>query len=345
VGVGADLALVNTYINEVAPSRNRARYTSLIFLLGSVGSSLGIWLGLYLTTPPAAFPSGLPFALAGPHFLVGWRVMYGIGALLAILGLILRFDLPESPRWLIARGRLLEAERVVTQMEQQALTRLRVLPPPGPELPVRAVQSHAGYREIFSNPLYLKRTILLMVIWLVGYITVYSLVAGITVLLAALGYPFAQAGVIAAMGTLGGILCALIAYFFSERLERKSWLIIAALLNLAGGLIIALSGHSSMGLVSLGSILLSLGAYLWLPTTYTWSTEHYPTRARATGFALVDGVGHVGGGIGVVYVASLAVKLGPLGTFLLLGGLLLLAAFLAQFGMATRNKRLDEVSP
>jgi MFS family permease len=140
-------------------------------------------------------------------------------------------------------------------------------------------------------------------------------------------------------------LCALIAYFFSERLERKSWLIIAALLNLAGGLIIALSGHSSMGLVSLGSILLSLGAYLWLPTTYTWSTEHYPTRARATGFALVDGVGHVGGGIGVVYVASLAVKLGPLGTFLLLGGLLLLAAFLAQFGMATRNKRLDEVSP
>ncbi len=345
IGVGADLALVNTYINEVAPNRNRARYTSLIFLMGSMGSSLGIWLGLYLTTSPAPFPFGLPFALAGPHFLVGWRVMYGIGAMLAILGLVLRFDLPESPRWLISRGRLIEADRVVSQMERHALTRIRELPPVGPELPVRAVNTNAGYAEIFSNSLYLKRTILLMVIWLVGYITVYSLVAGVTTLLAALGYSLSQAAIIAAMGTLGGILCAIVAYFYSERLERKYWLLIAALLNIAGGLIVALSGSGNMGLTSLGSVLLSVGAYLWLPTTYTWSTENYPTRARATGFALVDGVGHVGGGIGVVYIASLAVKLGPLGTFLLLGCLLLMAAFLAQFGMATRSKRLDEVSP
>jgi putative MFS transporter len=345
IGVGADLALVNTYINEVAPNRDRARYTSLIFLMGSVGSSLGIWLGLYLTTPAEPFPLGLPFALAGPHFLIGWRVMYGIGALLAILGLVLRFDLPESPRWLISRGRLIEADRVVSQMEQHALTRIRELPPVGPELPVRAVKNKAGYLEIFGNSLYLKRTILLMVIWLLGYITVYSLVASVTTLLAGLGYSLSEAAVISAMGTLGGILCAVIAYFYSERLERKSWLIIAALLTIAGGVIVAQSGSGNMGLASLGAILQSVGAYLWLPTTYTWSTENYPTRARATGFALVDGVGHVGGGIGVVYIASLAVKLGPLGTFLLLGGLLLLAAFLAQFGMATRSKRLDEVSP
>jgi putative MFS transporter len=345
IGVGADLALVNTYINEVAPNRDRARYTSLIFLMGSVGSSLGIWLGLYLTTPAAPFPFGLPFALAGPHFLIGWRVMYGIGALLAILGLVLRFDLPESPRWLISRGRLIEADRVVSQMEQHALTRIRELPPVGPELPVRTAKSNAGYREIFGNSLYLKRTILLMVIWLLGYITVYSLVAGVTTLLAGLGYSLSQAAIISAVGTLGGILCAVIAYLYSERLERKYWLIIAALLTIAGGVIVAQSGSGNMGLASLGAILQSVGAYLWLPTTYTWSTENYPTRARATGFALVDGVGHVGGGIGVVYIASLAVKLGPLGTFLLLGGLLLLAAFLAQFGMATKSKRLDEVSP
>jgi MFS family permease len=345
IGVGADLALVNTYINEVAPNRDRARYTSLIFLMGSVGSSMGIWLGLYLTTPAAPFPFGLPFALAGPHFLIGWRVMYGIGAMLAILGLVLRFDLPESPRWLISRGRLLEADRVVSQMEQHALTRIRELPPVGPELPVRAVKSKVGYLEIFGNSLYLKRTILLMVIWLLGYITVYSLVASVTTLLAGLGYSLPQAAIISAMGTLGGILCAVVAYLYSERLERKYWLIIAALLNIAGGVIVARSGSGNMGLASLGAILQSLGAYLWLPTTYTWSTENYPTRARATGFALVDGVGHVGGGIGVVYIASLAVKLGPLGTFLLLGSLLLLAAFLAQFGMATRSKRLDEVSP
>lgn len=345
IGVGADLALVNTYINEVAPNQGRTKYTALIFIMGTIGSSLGIWLGLYLTTPSTPFPFGLPFAIASLQFPIGWRVMYGIGALLGIVGLLLRFELPESPRWLISRGRVTEADRIVSGMERQALKHIQELPPVATELPVRTMTTRAGYSEIFSNPLYLKRTILFMVIWLVGYITVYSMVAGITALLTSLGYPPSESGVLSAIGTLGSIVCAYLAYAFGERLERKYWLLIAALLNLAGGLIIALSGSNNPGSAALGSFVLSLGTYLWLPMTYTWSTENYPTRARATGFALVDGVGHVGGGIGLSYVALFAVRLGPLGTFMLTGSFLLLAALLAQFGTATRKKRLDEVSP
>ncbi|MDQ2714837.1 MAG: MFS transporter [Chloroflexota bacterium] len=345
IGVGADLALVSTYISEVAPNGGRAKYTALIFAMGTIGSSLGIWIGLYLTTPATAFPFGLPIALAGPHFQIGWRVMYGIGALLSICGLVLRFELPESPRWLVSRGRLSEAERIVTKMEHYALTRIPELPPISSELPVRTRGNSAGYSEIFGNPLYLKRTILFMVIWLVGYITVYSMAAGTTVLLTALGYTLAEAGIIAAFGTMGGILCALIAYTLGERLERKYWLAISALLILLGGTSVAFSGSSYIGLTLVGAIVMSVGADLWLPMTLAWSAENYPTRARATGFALVDGVGHVGGGIGLTFIASLAVALGPLGTFLLMGSFLVMAAFLAQFGPATRGKRLDEVSP
>ncbi len=188
IGVGADLALVNTYINEVAPNQGRVKYTSLIFIMSSIGTSLGICLGLYLTTPAAPFPFGLPFALATPHFVVGWRIMYGIGASLAVVGLLLRlFALPESPRWLISRGHLSAAERIVSRMEKQALARLSELPPVAPALPIRTM------------------------------------------------------------------------------------------------------AHSTL----LGSLVLTLGAYLWLPMTYTWSTENYPTRARASGFALVDGIGHI----------------------------------------------------
>src|SRR6266566_8829613 len=103
LGIGADLALVNAYINEMAPTASRARYTSLIFIMSSLGAFFGIWLGLILTTPPAPFPFGLSFALAPGFQGSGWRFMYGIGALLALIGVLLRFQLPESPRWLISR--------------------------------------------------------------------------------------------------------------------------------------------------------------------------------------------------------------------------------------------------
>ena len=77
IGVGADLAIVNTYVGEVAPRRNRARWISMIFIMSSVGCLLGIWLGLLLTTAPAPWPNGLSFAQAGASFSDGWRWMYG----------------------------------------------------------------------------------------------------------------------------------------------------------------------------------------------------------------------------------------------------------------------------
>jgi putative MFS transporter len=343
IGVGADLALVNTYINEVAPNQGRGKYTTLIFMLGQVGAVLGIWLGLLLATPAEPFPFGLPFALASASFSEGWRVVYGVGASLAILGLMLRFNLPESPRWLISQGRITEAEFVVSNMEKLALTRIAELPPVSQELPVRIVARNTGYSEIFGNSLYLKRTVLLLVIWFTAYIAVYSLLAGFTVLLVTMGYPLPEAGLITAVGGLGGPCAVILAYFFSDKMERKFWLPIGGLLALGGGIAAALSNN--LALTFLANFVASMGVYLWIPFTYTWSTENYPTRARASGFALVDGLGHVGGGLGFNFIAPIAFKLGPLPTFILIGCFLLAAAGLAQFGPATRNKRLDEVSP
>jgi putative MFS transporter len=120
IGIGADLAVVNTYIGEMAPSGGRARYTSLIFINSALGAFLGIWLGLLLTTAPEPFPLGLPFALAGPSFTIGWRLMYFIATVLCILGILLRTLLPESSRWLVSTDQVEKADEIVRQMEERA---------------------------------------------------------------------------------------------------------------------------------------------------------------------------------------------------------------------------------
>lgn len=353
IGVGADLALVATYINEVAPSSGRARYTSLVFIMSSLGAFLGVWLGLWLTTPSANFPEGLPFALSSvvlvnqlPQFAGnGWRIMYGIGALLALIGILLRFRLPESPRWLIAHGRETEANEIVTDMEQRALKKLANLPPVGSEIHLHTGEKNATYREVLGNPLYLRRTILLFSMWFVAFITVYTIGSGLTSVLAGLGYVPSEAGLIVAVGAIGFVGVAIFDYLCGELLERKYWLPISAVLTIIGGLIIALGGSGQFWITAIGAIILFIGFNLFVPMAWAWSAENYPTRARATGFALVDGIGHIGGGVGIILIAGNVATLGTTGTFLVIGGCLVVAAIIAQFGTSTRDKRLDEVSP
>lgn len=346
IGIGADLAIVNTYISEVAPVDARGKYNALIFVMSGIGALIAVWLGLTLTTPAAPFPFGLPFAVAGPMFQgIGWRLMYGIGALLAVIGVLLRFELPESPRWLVTEGRFAEADRVVTKMEQSATSRMGGLPPVPADLPIPTTGERVGYGEILRNPLYLKRSILLLAIWLLCHATLYSIASGFTVILAALGYPPPVAGLIVAIGVFGFLIGAYIAYAFGEKLERKYWLAVAAVSTLIGGLIIVFGGRNNLFVGAFGAIIIFIGLDVFVPMAYAWSTENYPTRARAAGFALVEGGGHIGGGLAVILIGSIIGAIGPFGTFLLVGGYLVVASVLALFGTSTRNKRLDEVSP
>jgi MFS family permease len=127
-------------------------------------------------------------------------------------------------------------------------------------------------------------------------------------------------------------------------MERRLGLPLAAVLTVIGSLVVALAGNAMVASV-IGAAIVFFGFNLWVPIAYAWSAENYPTRARTTGFALVDGIGHLGGGVGLLFIAPLIPRLGVLGALLLISAFLVLGAAIAQFGIRSRDRRLDEISP
>ncbi|SDY37797.1 Predicted arabinose efflux permease, MFS family [Micromonospora pattaloongensis] len=103
VGIGGEYAAVNSAVDELIPSRYRGRID--IIINGTFW--LGAGIGALLTVP---LITGLPGN-------VGWRVAFGLGVVFGAVILLVRRNVPESPRWLFIHGGDREAERVVREIE------------------------------------------------------------------------------------------------------------------------------------------------------------------------------------------------------------------------------------
>jgi MFS family permease len=235
-------------------------------------------------------------------------------------------------------------------METRALESMEELPPLPDSIPIIQKPQPVPYKEIFTNKLYRNRTILLFFVWFFGYMTVYINAAGLSTILAGAGFIFPENGMVVALGIFGFVVAGVMAFFLGDKKERKLWLPISAAITFVGGILIAF-GINNLGLAAIGALLIFIGMDFFVPITYTWVTESYPTRARATGFAMADGLGHLGGGIGLIIVGALlsimksASVESILVLFIIIAMFQIISAAIAQFGPKTANKRLDEVSP
>jgi len=106
-GIGGEYAAINSTIQELVPARVRG-WTDLV-INGSfwIGAAMGAGGSIVLLDPAVISPD------------LGWRLAFLIGAALALVIFLMRFWIPESPRWLVTHGRPDKAESIVYEIEQK----------------------------------------------------------------------------------------------------------------------------------------------------------------------------------------------------------------------------------
>ncbi|WP_053384468.1 MFS transporter [Leucobacter celer] len=104
LGLGAELPVASTYVSEFAPARIRGRLIVILEAFWAVGWTAAAVIGYFVV----------------PADENGWRWAFALGAIPAVYALVVRWGLPESPRWLVSRGRTGEAERIVAEFERSA---------------------------------------------------------------------------------------------------------------------------------------------------------------------------------------------------------------------------------
>ncbi|WP_431919103.1 MFS transporter [Amycolatopsis tucumanensis] len=327
IGTGGEVPVASAYINEFVGARKRGRF----FLLYEV-----------------IFPVGLLFAGLAGYFLVpefGWRALFVVGLVPAVLMIPLRVFMPESPRWLAAKGKFDRADKVVTMLEREAVKEGKPLPDPVPR-PVTAPATGSGWRDLFRG-IYLKRTLMLWALWITVYVINNGLVTWLPTLYRQvfdlpLQTSLLYGWITSAVGVVASVLCAL----YIDKVGRKRWYAIAFLAATVPLVVLTALGATTATQV----VILAPIAYAILQTIafslYLYSAELYPTRLRAVGTGFGSAwlraassagpllVGFVVAGLGIRYVfAAFAVVA-------LIGGVITI-----RHAVETKGQVLEELSP
>jgi MFS transporter, putative metabolite:H+ symporter len=334
IGVGGEMPVAATYINELSKAHGRGRFFLLYELIFPIGLMMTGQIGVLLV----------------PR--LGWHVMFLIGGIPGLLVTALLLRLPESPRWLTSKGRLAEAHAVIQEIEAArpgsgirdpgSDTRTVIgLRTPNPES--RGTRVRAS--ELFAGA-YRARTVIVWVLWACAYFITNGLNNWMPTLYSSV-YHLSLAQALRA-GTFNNIaqVAILVACAFAiDRVGRRRWTMAGFV---AGAALLAVLGtfaaNSVMAVVSLVTlsygIVGSVNAVLYL-----YTPEIYPTRMRALGTGAATCWLRLASAAGPVFIGYLVAARGTAAVFLMFAAAGVIGGAAGIGMLETRNRRLEELAP
>ena len=276
--------------------------------------------------------------------LDGWRWVVLLGSAGAILVWFIRRSIPESPRWLIARGHISEAQRAVADIEERVAADLgAALPSVVLEAPAEEPPSaQVSFVQIFQPP-YLTRTLMLMVFQLAQTVGYYGFASWVPTLLIAAGvrttaslqYSF----IIAIFAPIGPLLIQGIA----DRFERK-WQIVWSAVCIGGfGLLFA--RQKDPGWLILLGIMLTCSNNWMSVAFHAYQAELFPTRVRAQAVGFVYSWSRFSAIFTSLMIGFFLQHFGVGGVFAFIAASMVVVVLaIGVFGPRTRGLALESIS-
>lgn len=321
-GLSAMTVIAITYLSEVVPATKRGHMQALTLVVGLLG------------IPVAAFLARAVIPLGSET----WRLVFIFGGL-GLLALPLLVSLPETPRWLIERGRSDDARGVAIQLGATAAQLEHVS---FAAVPTRtALGSLDSLKALFRGRL-AGRSIVMLITWAFSMLGFYAFAAWVPSLLAANGYSLTKSLTFSAVTTLGAVPGAMLALPITERFSRKWLMAITSVLIAGFGTLYGLS-HSGASIIIFGLLVAALGQ-TFVAFLYAYTPEVFPTELRSTGSGLGYSAGRISNVIGPLAIPAIFTGAGYAAVFLFLAACWIIAGVtVALGGPETRGTRLEEV--
>lgn len=333
LGLGGEIPVAAALFNEFLRARSRGRAAVTYQVMFQWGA---------MVTPATAL---LCFQAFGQD--MGWRAMFVIGGLPALIAIYAWFALPESPRWLVEHGRYAEADAILRKIETRAPQ--GSLPPIelGPQSELKSTR----FGELFGD-MYFRRTIMLWLCWSCAYFVTYGNSAWIPTLYVRIGGLSVGSALSLAIVTYAVNVTTMYSQaFLVDRIGRKPLFVfgfsLSAIAALSGAATVFWFHYTGWPILFGVSTVMGIGTAIQTILAVNYTAELYPTRMRGLGVSTASSMSRLASIVAPSLVGTLlASQLGIQTVFAMFGMVACIGAVvLATMGIETANRSLEELSP